>query len=67
MMNEPIIRISLTLLVSLLFVIPPVVRIVRKAGYSGWWALVALVAPLFVVGLWVFAFADWPSLSRDSH
>ena len=35
-------------------------RICRKAGFSGWWALVTLSPPLFALAIWVFAFADWP-------
>jgi hypothetical protein len=40
----------------------PVVMILRKAGYSGWWCLLGFVPLGNVVMLWVFAFADWPSL-----
>jgi len=37
-------------------------RIVRRAGYSGWWALTILFPPLFLVMVWVFAFSTWPVL-----
>ena len=38
------------------------VRILRKAGYSGWWSLFTLV-PLFNIAMiWVFSFSDWPAL-----
>jgi len=40
-------------------------RILRKAGYSGWWVLVTVVPVVNLIMLWVFAFADWPAL-RDS-
>lgn len=40
------------------------VRIVQKAGYSGWWVVVLVVPFLNLVMLVVFAFSDWP-LSRD--
>jgi hypothetical protein len=36
------------------------VRIVRKAGYSGWWVLMALVPIGNLVVLCLFAFKEWP-------
>ncbi len=38
------------------------VRILRKAGYSGWWSLLTLVPLLHIAMLWVFAFSDWPAI-----
>jgi uncharacterized membrane protein YhaH (DUF805 family) len=38
------------------------VRILNKAGYSGWWSLLMLVPLVNIVMIWVFAFADWPAL-----
>lgn len=43
----------------------PYVKIIQKAGYSGWWFLVTFVPLLNLVMLWVFAFADWPNLRRS--
>ena len=40
------------------------VRILHKAGYSGWWVLLTLIPVVNIVLLWVFAFADWPRLQR---
>ena len=37
-------------------------RVLRKAGYSGWWSVTALVPLVNLVMLWMFAFADWPAL-----
>jgi uncharacterized membrane protein YhaH (DUF805 family) len=37
-------------------------RALRKAGFSGWWALLGLVPVVNIVMLWVFAFAEWPAL-----
>ncbi len=54
-------------LVGLVFVLLymiPIAMVVKKAGYSGWWCLLALVPFLNVIMLWVFAFASWPIL-RD--
>lgn len=57
--------------VSLLVCLIAAVAIVRKAGYSGWWILVAPVPLLNVVMLCVFAASRWPVLrtrqaSRES-
>jgi hypothetical protein len=38
--------------------------ILRKAGYSPWWVLLAFVPVLNVVMLLVFAMAEWP-VRRD--
>lgn len=38
------------------------VRIIRRAGYSGWWALILLVPVVNLVMIWVFAFSTWPAL-----
>lgn len=38
------------------------VRILHKAGYSGWWSLLTLVPMLNIAMIWVFAFSDWPAL-----
>ena len=45
----------------------PTAKIVKKAGYTGWWCIVAVVPLLNLIMLWVFAFASWPILrSRTS-
>jgi uncharacterized membrane protein YhaH (DUF805 family) len=36
------------------------VRIIRRAGYSGWWILIGLVPVVNVVMFLVFAFKEWP-------
>lgn len=41
-------------------------RIIRKAGYSGWWALIILVPFLSIVMVWVFAFSKWPRLRKNA-
>jgi uncharacterized membrane protein YhaH (DUF805 family) len=41
-----------------------IVRVLHKAGYSGWWALLAFVPVVNLVMLYIFAFvADWPNLN----
>jgi hypothetical protein len=44
-----------------IFVIPFAV-ILKRAGYSAAWLLLALVPGAAIVGLWIFAFAPWPAL-----
>ena len=55
----------IVLLAVALYVIPAV-KIVRKAGYSGWWCLLMLIPGVNVVAYWVFAFAKWPALRGAS-
>lgn len=38
-------------------------RILQRAGYSGWWALIGLT-PLLPLAVWVFAFSSWPAAQR---
>lgn len=41
--------------------LPPIARILRKAGRSRWWCLIALIPIVNIVGLWTFAFTSWPA------
>jgi len=41
----------------------PYIRIVRRAGYSGWWSLIMFVPIVNIIMLWVFAFAKWPAIN----
>jgi len=38
------------------------VKVATKAGYSGWWVLIAVVPLVGFVMVLVFAFSDWPVL-----
>ncbi len=40
------------------------VRVLQKAGYSGWWVLLGLIPLVNIVMYLVFAFSDWPVLRR---
>jgi hypothetical protein len=40
------------------------IRIIQKAGYSGWWILLGFVPIVNVVMFLVFAFSRWP-VQRD--
>ena len=39
----------------------PVLLILRKAGYSGWFSLICAIPGVNIIALWIFAFADWPA------
>ena len=53
-------------IVVLLVYFVPIFKITQKAGYSGWWCLIMVVPLVNIVMLWVFAFANWPSLRGRS-
>ncbi|MBD8080350.1 hypothetical protein IF651_14935 [Cellulosimicrobium arenosum] len=53
------------LAIALIFFIA-YVRIIQKAGYSGWWILIALVPVVNAVMFLVFAFSRWP-LQRENE
>jgi hypothetical protein len=36
------------------------VRIVQRAGYSGWWVLIIFVPIVNLLALWYFGFGPWP-------
>lgn len=36
------------------------IRVIQKAGYSGWWILIGLVPVVNVVMFLVFAYSRWP-------
>ena len=36
------------------------IKIISKAGYSGWWILVSFVPLLNIIMFFVFAFSEWP-------
>lgn len=55
-----------SLLSSFLLLIP-LIKILRKAGYSGWWGLMMFVPLLNIIMLYVFAYADWPTLRNDRN
>jgi hypothetical protein len=42
----------------------PIAMILRRAGFSAWWCLLAFSGPFVVVGLWVFAAVRWPIEKR---
>lgn len=43
------------------------VRILRRAGYSGWWVILGIIPLVNVVMIWVFAFSTWPATQRAAY
>jgi uncharacterized membrane protein YhaH (DUF805 family) len=56
----------LIVIVILILYFVPIVKILQKTGYSGWWCLIVFVPLANVVMFYVFAFANWPVL-RDKR
>jgi uncharacterized membrane protein YhaH (DUF805 family) len=54
-------------IVVLILYFVPIVKILRKAGYSGWWSLIVLVPLVNIIMFYVFAFANWPVLRHDAR
>ena len=52
---------ALILLVFLAFVLLLFGQVLRKAGFSMWWALLMLVPIVNIIMVWVFAFSEWPA------
>ena len=55
----------ISFIVFCLIVLSPIIRILRRAGYSEWWSILALVPVLNLLGLWWFAYARWPNLGAQ--
>lgn len=47
-------------LVAAIAAIVCTVRIIQRAGYSGWWVLLSFVPLVNFVALFIFAFKEWP-------
>jgi hypothetical protein len=57
------IGIGIGLIVELFFVVLAIVawvKVISKAGYSGWWVLIGLIPLVGAVMFLVFAFSKWP-------
>jgi uncharacterized membrane protein YhaH (DUF805 family) len=54
----------LIVLIILGAIIPPVFRIIRRMGHSGWWCLLFFIPLLNWIGLWVLAYVQWPAVDK---
>ena len=43
----------------------PIAIIVGKAGFSRWWALLALAPLINFIALWAFALVRWPAEKKS--
>ena len=44
-----------------------VIRIIQRAGYSGWWILITLIPGVNLLALWYFGFGPWPAISSNER
>lgn len=42
----------------------PVAIVLRRVGFSRWWAIVAFIPLVNIVGIWVFAVVSWPKFPQ---
>jgi hypothetical protein len=40
----------------------PIIRIIRRMGFSGWWVLLYFFPPAMLIGLWRIAYRRWPAV-----
>jgi hypothetical protein len=49
------------LLAIVAVIVWPIVIILKRMGFSGWWSLIFFVPFGSIVGLWVLARVQWPN------
>ena len=52
---------------TVVVLIYPVGRILRRLGFSPYWSVLTLIPPLNVFALWILAFIGWPSRGGDDR
>jgi hypothetical protein len=45
----------------------PIVRILNRVGFSPWWAIIAFIPIVNLIGLWVFSFVHWPCVLENQE
>ena len=58
--------IVLSIILSIVYIIP-LFFIMKKAGFSPFWALIALVPFINILAYWIFAFIKWPVEKVQTH
>jgi uncharacterized membrane protein YhaH (DUF805 family) len=43
-----------------------IIRIIQRAGFSGWWVLVVFVPFVNMIALWRFGFGSWPAFAKHA-
>ena len=51
---------GLIVLIYLFLLGYPIVRILKRLGYSAWWVIIAFVPFVNLIGLWFLSFMRWP-------
>lgn len=51
----------MVLIVTWAVILVPIVKILNKSGFSGWWSIISLIPFVNIIGLWVFALSKWPN------
>jgi uncharacterized membrane protein YhaH (DUF805 family) len=41
-----------------------VIKILHKAGFSGWFSILSFIPIVNLMVLWIFAFMPWPNVDR---
>jgi hypothetical protein len=59
-------QLAIAAVLAILAVIPSVM-ILRRLGYSGWWAILAAISPINIIGLWILALIEWPIEKRTPN
>ena len=54
----------LIVLAAVATIIFPTAEILREAGWSRWWAILAIIPTVNLIAFWVFAYSRWPSRDR---
>ncbi len=54
----------LSLIVMSAILFTPMIAIIRKAGYSGWWVITQIIPVVNIVFFLIFAFKKWPVQKR---
>lgn len=51
-------------LVYVVVLVVPAQKLLHRAGYTRWLAILAIIPVVNLIALWVFAFAHWPTRRR---
>jgi len=53
--------------ITIAIVIWPLGRILSRAGFSPFWSILAFIPIVNLIGLWMFALADWRPGSSEAE
>ncbi len=64
--NVSPLQLTIAAVLAVLAVVPSIM-ILRRLGYSGWWAILAAISPINIIGLWILALIRWPIERQTSN